>query len=88
MEKIEISTAKTDLTEIARYVSKNRVTIELVDGEVALARIVPLEQKHSMAELDRAMRDAQRLGEDAHSFATDVLSARPSIGELVDPWES
>ena len=88
MERIEISAANINLSEIVKQVSRDRVSIELADGQVPLARIVPIEKSHSMVELDRALRANVRLGDDAKDFASDVQSARNSLGELDDPWES
>lgn len=88
MERIEISTAKLNLSEIVNHVSRDRVIIELSERQVPLARIIPIDRTPSMADLDRALRDSTRLGEDAESFARDVLSARQFLGELDDPWES
>lgn len=88
MERIEISTTTISLSEIAKQVSRNRVPLELSEGHVPLARIVPIEKLHSLAELDRALRNSSRLGEDTEAFARDVLSIRQSLGELDDPWES
>lgn len=88
MEKIEISNTNINLSDIVKHVSRDRVTIELSDGQVPLARIVPIAQLHSMVDLDRALRNCTRLAEDAESYANDVLSVRQSIGELDDPWES
>lgn len=88
MEKIEISNTDISLAEIVKHVSRDRVTIELSEGQVPLARIIPIAKTQTMTELDRALRDCNRLGDDAESFARDVLSERQSIGELDDPWES
>jgi hypothetical protein len=87
MERIDI-TSNISLSDIANHVSRDRVSVELSDGQVALARIIPIDKPQSMAGLDRALRDCIRLGEDAEQFAQDVLSVRQSIGELDDPWES
>ncbi len=88
MERIEISTAIVNLVDILKHVSRDRVTVELSDGQVPVARIVPIDKPQSMSGLDRALRDCVRLGDDAEAFADDVMSARQSIGELDDPWES
>lgn len=87
MERIEI-TANISLSDIVKHVSRDRVCIELSEGQVPLARIVPIDRPQSMADLDRALRGCTRLGEDAEQFADDVLSVRQSSGELDDPWES
>jgi len=88
MEKIEISAANLNWSEIVKHVSRDRVSVELSEGEIPLARIVPIDKPRSMVDLDRALRESPRLGEDAEAFAQDVLSVRESIGELDDPWES
>lgn len=88
MERIEISTVNVSLSELVKHVSRDRVIVELSDGEVPLARIVPIDKPQSMSDLDRALRNCSRLGEDATPFADDVLSVRQSMGELDDPWES
>jgi antitoxin (DNA-binding transcriptional repressor) of toxin-antitoxin stability system len=88
MERIDISTANVSLSDIVKHVSRDRVIVELSDGQVPMARIVPIDKPQSMSDLDRALRDCARLGEDAEQFADDVLSVRQSIGELDDPWES
>lgn len=81
MERIEISTANINLSEIVKQVSRDRVAVELSDGQIPLARIVPIDEPRSMADLDRALRDCTRLGDDADAFALDVLSVRQSIGD-------
>ena len=88
MERIEISTANVSLSEIVKHVSRDRVIVELSDGQVPMARVVPIDKPHSMSDLDRALRECTRLGGDAAQFANDVLSVRQSIGDLDDPWES
>ena len=88
MERIEISTANISLSDIVKHVSRDRVIVELSDGQVPVARIVPIDKPQSMSDLDQALRNCARLGEDAAQFADDVLTVRKSIGELDDPWES
>ena len=88
MERIEISSTNFSLADIVKHVSRDRVTIELSDGQVPLARIVPIAKSQTMTELDRALRETCRLGDDSESFANDVLSQRQLNGELDDPWES
>lgn len=88
MERIEISTTKISLAEIVQHVMRDRVIVELSDGQIPMARIVPVDNPRSLSDLDRALRACSRLGEDAEQFAEDVISVRQSIGELDDPWES
>lgn len=88
MERIEISTTTISLSQVAKQVCRNRVPLELSEGHVPLARIVPIDKPHSLAELDRALRENSGLGNDTEAFARDVLSIRQSLGELDDPWAS
>ncbi len=88
MERIEITNANISLSHLVKQVSRDRVPVELVDGQVPLARLVPIDQTHSMAALDRALRDTAMLGDDVEAFSKDVRSIRESLGELDDPWES
>lgn len=88
MERIEVSTANINLSDLAKQVSRDRVSVELFEGQVPLARIVPIEKPHSMADLDQALREIPRLGEDAAAFDRDVQAVRKSLGALDDPWES
>ncbi len=88
MERIEISTANISLSEIAKQVSRDRVSVELSEGQIPLAMIVPVDTARSLADLDRALRACPRLGEDAEAYSSDVLLVRQSLGELDDPWAS
>jgi antitoxin (DNA-binding transcriptional repressor) of toxin-antitoxin stability system len=88
MERIEISNSNVSLSDIVKHVSRDRISIELSEGQVPVAIIVPIDKPTTMADLDRALRECARLGDDAEAFSKDVLSVRQSIGELDDPWES
>ncbi len=88
MERIEISTTDLNLSEVVYLVSKSRTTVELSDGQVPLVKMIPIEKPHSMAELDRELRNCTRLCDDANTFGQDVLSVRQLLGELDNPWES
>ena len=88
MERIEISTSNTSLSDLVKHVSQDRVSIEVSEDQVPLAMIVPIDKTRSMDDLDRALRGCSRLGEDTEAFARDVLDVRQSIGELDSPWES
>ena len=84
MERIEISNPNVSLSDIVKHVSRDRISVELSDGQVPLAIIVPIDKPTTMADLDRALRACTRLGDDAEAFSRDVLSVRQSIGELDD----
>jgi|GEM_PF-1119556 len=88
MERHEISTEKIDWPSLVRHVVRDRVVVELADGELPIAMLVPIERPRTMADLDAALRQLPRLGEDATSFEADIQEVRASMGELDDPWES
>jgi len=88
MERIELSTTTCSLSDVARQVCRAHVPLELTEGEIPVARIVPVDRPRSMEELDRALREIPPLGDDSETFAQDVLSIRETLGELDDPWAS
>jgi hypothetical protein len=87
MERHEISTEKIDWPSLVRHVVRDRVVVELADGELPIAMLVPIEQPRTMADLDAALRKIPRLGEEAISFEEDLQKIRASMTELDDPWE-
>lgn len=88
MERHEISTDKMDWPNLVRHVVRDRVVVELSDGELPIAMLVPIECPRTMADLDAALRQLPRLGEDANRFEADIQEVRASMKELDDPWES
>jgi hypothetical protein len=88
MERHEISTEKMDWPSLVRHVVRDRVVVELADGELPIAMLVPIERPRTMADLDAALRKIPRLGEDAISLEEDLQKVRASMTELDDPWES
>lgn len=68
MERHEISTEKIDWPSLVRHVVRDRVVVELADGELPIAMLVPIERPRTMADLDAALRQLPRLAEDATSF--------------------
>jgi len=88
MERHEISTEKIDWPSLVRHVVRDKVVVELADGELPIAMLVPIERPRTMADLDAALRQLPRLGEDATSFEADIQEVRASMKELDDPWES
>jgi hypothetical protein len=70
MEKIEISNTNISLSEIAKHVSRDVVAIELSDGQVPLARVVPISKTQTLTELGRALRALPSLADDAESLTS------------------
>lgn len=89
MERHDISTEKMDWPNLVRHVVRDRVVVELSDGELPIAMLVPIERPRTMADLDAALRRLPRLGEeDVNRFEADIREVRASMKELDDPWES
>jgi hypothetical protein len=88
MERHEISTEKIDWPNLVRHVVRDRVVVELADGELPVAMLVPIERPTTMAKLDAALRQLPRLGEEAKSFEADIQGVQASMKDLDDPWES
>jgi len=88
MERHEISTEKIDWPNLVRHVVRDRVIVELADGELPVAMLVPIEQPRTMAKLDAALRQLPRLAEEVKSFEADIQGVQASMKDLDDPWES
>ena len=88
MERHEISTEKIDWPNLVRHVVRDKVVVELADGELPIAMLVPIERPRTMADLDAALRQLPRLGEDTNRFEADIQEVRESMKKLDDPWES
>lgn len=88
MERHEISTEKIDWPNLVRHVVRDKVVVELAEGELPIAMLVPIERPRTMADLDAALRQLPRLGKAAMSFEEDIQEVRASMKELDDPWAS
>ena len=78
MERHEISTEQIDWHTLVWHVARDRVVVELSEGERPIAMLVPVERPRTMAELDAALRQLPRLGDDVSSFEADIDVARAS----------
>lgn len=88
MEKQDISNPNIDWASLVRHVAKDQVTIELADGTVAIAQVIPIKKSVAMKDFAAMMNSLPSLGKDAESFARDVEATRSSFKEESDPWES
>jgi hypothetical protein len=87
MERREIQSTAINWPALVRHVADDQVVVELADGHVAMARLVPIQKPKSFADLDRALRKLPPLGDDAESFEADVRDVLASMKPLDDPWE-
>jgi hypothetical protein len=88
MEKHEISNSKIDWVSLIRHVARDQVTIEIADGETAIAEVVPKKKPIAVKDLPALMASLPPLGDDALSFANDVEEGRNGFRLDDDPWES
>jgi hypothetical protein len=88
MEKQDISDPNIDWASLVRHVAKDQVTIELADGMIGIAQVIPIKKSVPIKDFAAIMSSLPSLGEDADSFARDVEAVRSSFKEDSDPWES
>ena len=88
LERHEFLSNKIDWPNLVRHVVRDRVVVELAEGQIPVAKLVPIERPKTLADLDRALRQLPLLGEDAKRFEALVNEVRSSMNELDDPWES
>jgi hypothetical protein len=88
MEKQDISNPNIDWAGLVRHVAADQVTVELADGTVAIAQVVPMKKSISIKDFASLMSSLPSLGDDAESFARDVEAVRNGFKEASDPWES
>lgn len=92
MERHEISTDKIDWPNLVRHVVRDRVVVELAEGELPVAMLVPIERPKTMADLDKALRQIPRLGEEATCFEADIhakIVASLSLnGTMIGPHDN
>jgi antitoxin (DNA-binding transcriptional repressor) of toxin-antitoxin stability system len=88
MERHEISAEKIDWPNLVRHVVRDRVVVELSEGEQPVAMLVPIDRPKTMGDLDKALRQLPGLGEDAAGFEVDIQEVRSNLKKLDDPWES
>lgn len=88
MERQDISNPGIDWANLVRHVAKDQVSIELAEGAIAIARVIPVQRTVSMKDFSAIMSSIPSLGDDIESFAHDVESARKCFKETSDPWES
>jgi len=54
--KMVYATEKRDWPNLVRHVVRNRVVVELAEGELPVAMLVPIDRPKTMADLDKALR--------------------------------
>ncbi len=88
MERHEILSPAINWPNLVRHVVEDQVVVELSDGQVPVARLVPIGKPKTFADLDHALRQLPSLGDDAECFEADIREMRSSMKPLDEPWES
>ena len=76
MEKANILNQDIDWANLVRHVARDQVCVELSDGSIAIAEVVPKKTPILMRDFAAFMGSIPQLGEDAESFAKDIESSR------------
>jgi antitoxin (DNA-binding transcriptional repressor) of toxin-antitoxin stability system len=89
MERISISDAKHDLTELVDRVVSLGVSVELERDKRVVARISPVraESKLKVRDFSAFLENLPRLGEDAAAFSNDVRNIRREFPSEASPWD-
>jgi len=88
MEKADILNPDIDWAHLIRHVARDQISVELSEGSIAIAEVVPKKTPILMNDFAAFMGSIPRLGEDADSFAHDIEFSRRIFTEVSDPWES
>ncbi len=88
MEKQEISSANVDWVDLIRHVAREQVSVELADGPIAIAEVVPKRKPISIKDFGARMASFPSLGDDVDAFAKDIEENRKGYKDARDPWES
>lgn len=88
MEKADILNPDIDWANLVRHVARDQISVELSDGPIAIAEVVPKKLPILMKDFAAFMGSIPTLGDDADSFAKDIESSRQIFTEVSDPWES
>ena len=89
MERISLSDAKHDLTELVDRVVSLGVSVELERDKRVVARISPVhvESNLKVRDFTAFLENLPRLGEDAAAFSNDVKEIRHEFPSEASPWD-
>ena len=88
MEKINVTQAARQFSDLLNRVFYQGVSFELERGNKAIARLCPVATPRRVAvrDLNRLFAALPRLNEDAQSFAQDLDAIRKAALPEQDPW--
>jgi len=88
MEKPDILTPDIDWATLVCHVARDQVTVELADGSIAIAEVVPKKTPILMTGFAAFISSIPTLDDAVDSFANDIELSRRIFKEVSDPWES
>jgi len=74
MKKADILNPDIGWAHLIRQVAKDQISVELSEGSIAIAEVVPKKTPILMKDFAAFMNSTPHLGEDADSFANDIES--------------
>ncbi len=89
MERINVTKAVRNFSDLLNRVYYHGISVELERGNRVIARIVPVKPAATLRveDLNEFLASLPRLGEDAEAFAEDVMSVRRDLPPERSPWE-
>jgi len=89
MERISLSDAQRDLTDLVDRIVSLGVSVDLERDNRVVARISPVraESKLKVRDFGEFLENLPRLGEDAESFSNDVRDIRSDFPPEASPWD-
>lgn len=89
MEKISVTSAARNLSELLNRVAYQGASFELKRGGKSIARLVPVgpAQKMKVSDLNGLFERLPRLKEDVDAFVRDVEEVRRGLPPEKDSWD-
>jgi antitoxin (DNA-binding transcriptional repressor) of toxin-antitoxin stability system len=89
MERISVTKAVRNFSDLLNRVFYQGITVELERGNKVVARIVPvsLESSVKVKDLNRFFKSLPSIGEDAEEFSKDIANIRKQVPLEKTQWE-
>jgi prevent-host-death family protein len=89
MERMNVTQAARNFSDLLNRVYYQGVSVELERNNKVIARIVPVSRADEAAPrtLSAILASLPKLGDDAEAFAEDVLSVRRELPPERSPWD-
>ncbi len=89
MERINVTKAVRQFSDLLNRVHYNGVSVELERGNKAIARITPIKNKSSLKvkDLNKFFAALPSLKEDVENFDKDLKEIREKVPMEYNPWD-